>query len=85
MFWIHDKFENGFDDPDGPDQPDYLTGLAQPYDPMSRLVWVIGSAWPHEVIGPAQPIWVVGLVYVIAPHPPNPSSHQPGSSSSPMD
>jgi len=32
MFWVHDKFENGLDDPNRSDRPDDLVGMIRPND-----------------------------------------------------
>ena len=37
MFWVHDKFGNMLDNPDGSGRPNYVTGLVRPNDPPDDL------------------------------------------------
>jgi len=39
MFWFHDKFGNGLDDPDGSDGPNDLVGLVWSNDLDRQTSW----------------------------------------------
>jgi len=57
MFWVHNKFGNGLDDPDGPSWPDYPTKLVLLDDPngSGRSKNPDRLDWPDDPNKPDSP------------------------------